>query len=172
MTDVSAWEPIPGDDYERYWKPFDDRYSFTPKFKPGNRPGFAEPEESVTFSLAPIFQSGIESKFAAGVAALNAEVLLAFVQAFSPRERLVVLDWQHQSYWFRPHLHASGGGTWLVSPFPDGDYYIFLTEDMTAGTFGHPWEESLCVFGATLVDALASTLSSWLPVLRRGGEPD
>jgi hypothetical protein len=56
---------------------------------------------------------------------------------------------------------------WPVSPFPDGDYYIFLSEDLTSGTFGHPWEQSLCVFGRVLVDALVPTLSSWLPILRR-----
>ncbi len=50
--------------------------------------------------------------------------------------------------------------------FPDGDYHIVLTEDMTIGTFGHPWEQTLCVFGAALVDTLAQTLTSWLPAKR------
>lgn len=33
---------------------------------------------------------------------------------------------------------------------PDWDYYLHLTEDLRLGTFGHPWEQTLCVFGALL----------------------
>jgi Protein of unknown function (DUF2716) len=169
VEEVAAWEPI--DVYERYWTPFDDRYSFTPRFDPIDRPGITEPPDSVTLSLSPIFQAGSASEFAAGAAALNAEVLRAFVHSFDHDQRLVVLDWQHQSYWFRPHLQAVTDGTWPVTPFPNGDYYIFLTEDMTSGTFGHPWEQTVCVFGAALVDALVPSLETWLPVLRREGGP-
>ena len=148
LDDDPAWIPIP--DYERYWTPFDAAYSFAPSSADHNegvlRPGIAEPLGSVTFSLTPITQSGAEAMYCAGVQALNADVLRAFVQVFPEDERLVALDWQHPSYWFRPHAHASRGSTphgmepapWLVSPYPDGDYYIFLTEDLTSGTFGIP----------------------------------
>lgn len=34
------------------------------------------------------------------------------------------------------------------------------------GTFGHPWEQTLCVFGEPLVSALAPLLTSWLPIKR------
>jgi len=79
----------------------------------------------------------------------------------------LVLDWQHPSYWFRPHAVADAT-RWPpspVTPFPDGDYYIFLTEDMSQGTFGHPWEQTLCVFGNDLVDDLVPTLP--FPIRRR-----
>lgn len=177
MTDESGWTPIP--DYERYWTPFDAAYSFAPSYADDparlQHPGITEPPGSVTFSLAPITQAGSQARYWAGVHALNAEVLQAFVTVFPEGERLVVLDWQHPSYWFRPHRHASGefspeglrATTWPVCPFPDGDYYIFLSEDLSSGTFGHPWEQSLCVFGRALVDALSPILSSWLPILRR-----
>jgi hypothetical protein len=54
-----------------------------------------------------------------------------------------------------------------VTPFPNGDYYIFLSEDFRTGTFGHPWEETMCIFGDRLLTALAEPLSVWLPVRRR-----
>lgn len=178
MGEESAWTPI-ADDYEKYWKPFDAAYAFNPRYRDvadgPTRPGIIEPPGSVTFSLAPITRAGSTAQWCSGVQALNAEVLRAFVHVFAETERLLVLDWQHQSYWFKPHDHAVGDDSrdhtqtepWPVTPFPDGDYYIFLSEDLTLGTFGHPWEESLCVFGSSLVDALAPTLSSWLPILRR-----
>jgi hypothetical protein len=177
MDDEGAWETLPED--ERYWSLFDQRFSFTPGFEQPAPPGITEPVESVTFSLAPIY--GSESRFLAGTAALNAEVLRAFVEVFPEDERVLVLDWQHPSYWFRPHIQARrlarehdglgmlAASEWNVTPFPDGDYYIFLSEDQTTGTFGHPWEQSICVFGPALVAALAPCLQGWLPVLRRGG---
>ncbi|MEV0150210.1 MULTISPECIES: DUF2716 domain-containing protein [unclassified Nonomuraea] len=42
----------------------------------------------------------------------------------------------------------------------------FLSEDMTNGTFGHPWEQTLCIFGSSLLPELAPLLTSWLPVKR------
>jgi hypothetical protein len=54
-----------------------------------------------------------------------------------------------------------------VGVFPDGDYYVFMTEDMTIGTFGHPWRQTLCIFGARLVESLVPKLTAWLPVKRR-----
>lgn len=171
VTDIEAWIPM-GDlpDYDRYWSEFGERFTFRPSVSPEVRPGIREPRDSVTLSLTPIF-GGPRSTFAAGEAAVGAEALRAFVAVFKAAERLVVLDWQHQGYWFRPHVHAVSENVWPVHPFPNGDYYIFLTEDMTAGTFGHPWEQSLCIFGEALVNQLAPALATWLPILRRGGEP-
>jgi hypothetical protein len=54
---------------------------------------------------------------------------------------------------------------WPVPVFPHGDYYIFLEEGMTMGTFGHPWEKTLCVFGQDLIDAL-TPMPAWLPIKR------
>ncbi|MFB6780507.1 DUF2716 domain-containing protein [Streptomyces sp. NPDC056352] len=61
---------------------------------------------------------------------------------------------------------------WPLSPYPDGDYYIFLADDLRFGTFGHPWEYSLCVFGAELLDAISEDVHQVLQrVLRRDGLP-
>jgi hypothetical protein len=73
------------------------------------------------------------------------------------------LDWQHTSYRLRPH--ALGSTRWPLSPFGDGDYYIYLGEDLSFGTFGHPWEDSICVFGEPLLDRLTEPLDRVL--LRR-----
>lgn len=164
-----AWTRIAlGAEYERHWYAFDDRFAFQPRVSL-SRTAIQEPPGSVTLSLAPIFQAG-PAGFASGEGAVNAEALRAFVTVFQETDRLLVLDWQHEGYWFRPHLHAVNEDAWPVTPFPDGDYYVFLAEDMTAGTFGHPWEQTLCVFGDELVDQLVPPLATWLPVLRHGQE--
>lgn len=60
---------------------------------------------------------------------------------------------------------------WRVSAYPKGDYSIFLREDFSEGIVGHPWEQSLCVFGERLVGSLGRTLATWLPVIRIDGRP-
>lgn len=164
MTDV-AWEEIRDEEYETFWAPFDARFQFRPGVQ-DNGAGIDEPPGSVTIDLSPIF-TGQHSQFAAGGNAVNALALLAMTEVFPDDQRLLVLDWQHPSYWFWPHRQAlQSKQDWQVEVFPNGDYYIFLTEDMTVGTFGHPWRQTLCVFGTPLVESLVPKLAAWLPVKR------
>lgn len=164
---TSAWTQLTDREYDVLWKNFETRYTFRAGTSESSWPAIREPEASVTFDLAPIFdQEG--PRFAAGADAVNAEALRAFVAAF-PDQSLVVLDWQHPAYRFRPDLWAlSSDPEWNIPVFPNGDYYAFFNEDFTCGTFGHPWEQSLCVIGAPLIETLGASLETWLPVLRRG----
>ena len=160
MTDA-AWEQVPLENYEDFWEPFDARFHF----RRTQQRAIDEPSPSVTFDLAPIFAS-VPAQFAAAQQAVNAQALLAMTRAFGAAERLIVLDWQHPSWWFRPHQQAvKGDQRWPVEVFPDGDYYAFLTQDLNSGTFGHPWDQTLCVFGALMRD-LVPMLGAWLPVKR------
>jgi len=70
------------------------------------------------------------------------------------------LDWQHTCYRFDPHI-AEGFSS--ISWYPDGDYYIFLSSDLS---FGHPWQQSLCVFGSSLLGVAEQSLRGKLEVLR------
>lgn len=164
MTET-AWEELGRGHYEDLWTPFDTRYHFNPRTYE-HETGISEPPGSVTFDLGPLF-SGSEAQFAAGQDAVNALALLAMVEVLPIDQPMFVLDWQHPSYRFWPHRKArSPDEPWQVGVFPDGDYYVFLTEDMASGTFGHPWHQTLCVFGDPLVQALVPKLNGWLPVKR------
>jgi hypothetical protein len=159
-----AWEPISMDAYDAYWSPFSQRFGFRPGMH--SWPAIVEPIPSVTVDLGPIFASD-HPRFAAGADAVNSLTLLALVRVFEPATSLIVLDWQHQTYRFWPHRFAcQPDSQWPTDVFPNGDYYIFLTEDMNVGTFGHPWEQTLCVFGEPLVSSLVPMLASWLPIKR------
>ncbi|WP_433415766.1 DUF2716 domain-containing protein [Microtetraspora malaysiensis] len=159
-----AWQEIDLDHYEDFWAPFDARFRFRPN--QSREPAINEPTPSVTIDLAPIFTSK-PAQFAAAHDAVNALGLLAMTRTFAPSQRLLVLDWQHPAWWFWPHRQATDDHPrWPVEIFPDGDYYIFLSEDMTTGTFGHPWERTLCIFGAPLISTLAPLLTAWLPTKR------
>jgi hypothetical protein len=152
-------------DYERYWTPFDARFHFRPGMDPATWPAIEEPPGSVTVDLTPVFAND-SAGFAKDEDRINDLVLDAFVELFPEDTRLVALNWQHPCYWFWPHRQRGLGETWRIPPFPNGDYFIFLTEDMSQGTFGHPWEQSLCIFGGRLVASLAPRLTGWLPIAR------
>ena len=159
-----AWEPIAMDADDAYWALFNRRFDFRPKFS--SSPAITEPRPSVTFDLSPIFASG-HTQFAAATDAVNNLTLLAMVRVLEPDASLLVLDWQHETYRLWPHrLARQPDAQWPTEVFPNGDYYIFLTEDMSMGTFGHPWEQTLCVFGEPLVSNLVPMLASWLPIKR------
>jgi hypothetical protein len=158
-----AWQQIR--DYERYWSLFDDRFHFRPGMASETWPAIDEPLGSVTLDLSPVFARE-RPGFAADEAAVNDAVLDALTETLPIDSRLVALDWQHPSYWFWPHRQKALDEPWRVPAFPNGDYFILVTEELNQGTFGHPWEQTLCVFGPDLVRSLVPRLSDWLPVKR------
>ncbi|MFE1962642.1 DUF2716 domain-containing protein [Streptomyces sp. NPDC059479] len=83
------------------------------------------------------------------------------------KEPAVSVTWSLAS----PHLVGGPGQEkWPLSPYPDGDYYVFLSEDFLIGSFGHPWESSLCLFGQELLDVAAEPVDEILgkPIRRSG----
>jgi hypothetical protein len=162
-----AWQRIPFDAVEDYWSPFVERFHFRPGRDPAQWPAITEPVPAVTIDLGPTFECTNHSEFMAWLNAVNATGLLAMTRAFGAYIRMIVLDWQHPSYYFWPHRQArQKDPEWPIDIFPEGDYFIFLTEDIRCGAFGHPWEQTLCVFGEPLVEHLVPLLTGWLPVKR------
>lgn len=162
---MGAWAELNEDECRRAWSQFNDRFKFRASTTAEGWPAIAEPAPSLTFDLS-VIPDGAER--GAAYDAVNAEALRAFLSAFPDIEQWLALDWQHPAYWFRPASQAlTWKADWAVPVFPDGDYFSFLVPDMTSGTFGHPWENTLCVFGQSLVGTLGRTFATWLPILRR-----
>lgn len=79
-----------------------------------------------------------------------------------PGEELLTLDWQDPAYRFRPSNQAlTWRADWCVPVYPDGDDFAFLAQDFTEGTFGHPWEQTLCVFRARLASCQSGAGMAW-----------
>jgi hypothetical protein len=155
-------ELIPDDEYGPVWDRFYERFRFRPGIDPATWPAILEPVPSVTWSLDPLLGDHGDH------GDLDDPVLTALAGCTPPDGSLFALDWQHDSYRVWPHRAGDDG--WPLSVYPNGDYYVFLAEDLSFGTFGHPWELSLCVFGAPLLDRVAEPLDRILPrVLRRDG---
>ena len=118
--------------------------------RPADLPGIYEPFPSVTFAL-PRLGRDQDMPTDADVADLQSVMLAVFAACTPPHGRIYALDWQHESFWLQPHVAFDA---WRVPVLPDGDYYIFLAPDFSRGLFGHPWEWTMCVFGAPLLSAL------------------
>ncbi|SDJ08406.1 Protein of unknown function [Frankineae bacterium MT45] len=162
-----AWTDIDEQDCKALWARFDQRFSFRAGVDPKLWPAIREPSPSVTFDLS-VLRDGAQR--GAAYDAINAEALRAFVWALPDCDEVIALDWQHPAYRFNPANQAlTWGAEWKIPVYPDGDYSAFLTEDYSEGTFGHPWEQTICVMGERLVDSLARSWATWLPVKRKRG---
>jgi len=164
---IGAWTRLEEPEYSTVWDAFDERFEFTPT---GGRPlpAIRDPEPSMTFDIR-----GISRAVAAEV---EVAARRAFLADFGSDVEVLVLDWQHEAFRVRPGQEAPvalGGDGFPLVPtvLPDGDYYIHTTADLENGTFGHPWEPSLCVFGPKLTLSLGHELRSMLPVVRETDVP-
>jgi len=137
-------------EYDAVWDDFYGKFDFKPSVD-GPFPAIKEPRDSITFKFRENYtDSDIDN--------LAKSISTAFVECGVELEEVYYLDWQHDCYALAP---TEIQGSWATG-FPDGDYAIFLSKDMAFGTFGHPWENSICVFGDRFVKALLTVSPSIL----------
>lgn len=141
---LPAWEQMDEATARKVEQAFAKRF----RFEPTKNYRFAEPSLSVTYDVSAAWPDGKACDEALEVD-LNVKCLNAFRLCLAPGERLAALDWYHPAYWFRPAAEFNGSDrlAWKVPILPDGDFYIFFTEDYRLGLLGHMFEESVCVWG-------------------------
>ncbi|KOX35349.1 hypothetical protein ADK67_01220 [Saccharothrix sp. NRRL B-16348] len=143
-------------EYDEVWRRVYRRLDFRPSTSAF--PGIAEPPGSVTWHLN-VGEDGVDGLQSVIIAGLREGV----------GEELYWLDWQHVGYRFDPdRVGRPGQPRWPGHVYPDGDYFLYVTRDLRLGTFGHPWEHTLCVFGESLVAQVEQPLIALLgrPVRR------
>lgn len=163
----SAWQQLDADSYEDAWHRFRKLYGFD-RSRALPEPVIHDPRPSITFDLSRL---GEPQAHSSAVDLINDTALQSFVDALPDMDHMLVLDWQHPAYRLDPRADLADSTprdpiNGYPTVYPDGDYYAYLTPDMKEGTFGHPWEPSLCVIGQRLIDTLGASLSKWLPVKR------
>ncbi|WP_327257308.1 DUF2716 domain-containing protein [Streptomyces sp. NBC_01244] len=154
-------------EYRDVWERFDTEFAFRPGMNPATWPAIKEPLDSVTWSVASLDDDPAYER----LDRLVEVVRQSLTACVPPHGTLLALDWQHTSFRFSPHrVPGSGQGRWPLSPYPDGDYYIYLSEDFRTGSFSHPWEGSLCLFGQGLLDVASAKIDDILgsPIRRSG----
>ncbi|MGW6723475.1 DUF2716 domain-containing protein [Streptomyces sp. NPDC054995] len=162
-------------DHQALCEAFEADFSFKPSYT--YYPAIEEPPDSVTWHVGDVTDTrhtyGLMRDLPGDhrVARLQDIVERGLRARVRPGEQLYSVSWWHQGYRFDPaRVGGSGRPAWPGAACWEGEYYKLLTRDLRMGTFWHPWEESLCVFGAELLaeveDELAATLGT---VMRRGG---
>lgn len=147
------------DDYRRVWDKFEKDFNFFPSVDPKMWPGIDEPSPSITLSLTEHADREWPDE----------QVFIGFFQkAFNllnGQARIrYILDWSHKCH-YAPKVFPNR--FWV---YPDGDYAICLSEDMQNGTFGHPWEKTICIFGEELLEIVCPIIKeSGFVVLRESG---
>ncbi|MFD8614550.1 DUF2716 domain-containing protein [Streptomyces sp. NPDC059631] len=170
MTESPVVELLEAE-YRRVWDRFYDEFKFQPSTSSFKWPAIKEPVTSVSWSLAALDHDPESER----LDRLVEVVERALTSCVDPRGTLLALDWQHTSYRFAPQgVGGPGQPAWPLSPYPDGDYNIYLSEDFRLGSFGHPWEESLCLFGQELLNAASAEVEKLLgqPIRRSGRAVD
>ncbi|MFF3624807.1 DUF2716 domain-containing protein [Streptomyces sp. NPDC002467] len=148
--------------------PLWDRFYAEFDFKPStaHRPAITDPSPSVVWNLHSHHRLVADLP-----AALDAIVRRGLLAATEPGEFVYWLDWQHDGYRYDPRRVDAPGRPAVPGrgTYPNGDYYLHLTHDLRLGTFGHPWEQTLTVWGPALVTAVEGELTDLLgePVRRR-----
>lgn len=151
-TSGGAWVELPDPRYAEEWDRFGAAFRFRPSIYPEDWPTFREPGPSATWDISHLL-SAFRS-WDAEATPYNLALLHALRAWVPPGEPVLALDLNHPSYDFYPHRFADPADPagWRVPTLPDGDYYLFVTADHRLGCLGHPWEQTLCVFGAGFLD--------------------
>ena len=160
---MTPWQVLNFDDprYDAIWAQFHERFRFRPSIYADQWPGIREPTPSVTYDISGHWGEGYR---ASNHAALHQQALEAFRACVHPGEWIYALDWQHPCYQYYPHREGSywspfnaSEEEWPVPVIPDGDYFIFVPPDLSWGWFGHPWEQTICIWGENLLGLMAKS---------------
>jgi hypothetical protein len=148
------WVELPDHRSASIWHRFETAFDFRPSVRPEDWPSFREPAPSVTWNIHPLlleFNPWQDTR----ATPYNLALLSALRACVAEDEPVLALDWQHTGYEFFPHRFrgAQKPAAWCIPALPSGEYHIFVTEDHRLGSLGHPWEQSLCVFGEGFVEA-------------------
>ncbi len=150
---ASAWHELDQDTYQAAWDAFEREFCFRPSVREEDWPGIREPEDSITFSIGHVY--GDPDRYVRLTNDLGCKLIEAFRRCVEAGSTIFVFDWQHPCYSFAPHqaFEFESEDDWPVPALPNGDYYIFTARDMRFGVFGHPWEQTMCVWGRDLMAA-------------------
>jgi hypothetical protein len=152
-TPMSGWQHLNKPEHDEVWELFERRFEFRASTDSAHWPGIAEPIPSLTWDLAIIEDDRDVlprwQRIEVDDDGLNHLIMSALQDCLRADEWVYALDWQHPGYHCWPHRVNIQRATyrWPVEVFPNGDYHIFASRDLTFGSFGHPWEATLCLWG-------------------------
>jgi hypothetical protein len=149
-----AWIELTPRRADKVWDRFDEAFRFRPSVRPEDWPSFREPPPSATWDISDLLAAFCPWRDPQATP-YNLALLQALKECVPEDEPVLALDWQHAAYAFYPHRFRAPEepGNWLIPALPAGEYHIFITDDHRLGSLGHPWVQTLCVFGSGFVES-------------------
>lgn len=153
----SGWSVLPDVQDKTLWTSVCERLSFQTSTNPQERWTIREPTPSATWSVKGV--RTLHDTDTQRFAELDRDSKNAFLRLLidigASASTIYALDLNHRGFSFDPNVVAqSGHDSWPVTLIPLYNYSTFVDGELAFGLFGHPWEEVVCVFGASLVDRL------------------
>ncbi|MCC7372145.1 MAG: DUF2716 domain-containing protein [Chloroflexi bacterium] len=139
---MSAWVELGLSEYSEVWNEFTSRFKFAPSMDALESRGYTPPKPFQIYDISKVSISKYDSDY------IDQEFMNIFMKIVPIGGYIYALDWHHDSY--RVYVHE-GSDPWYISIYPDRDYHIFLSSDMSFGIIGHPWMKTVCVFGEELL---------------------
>ncbi|MFP3392897.1 DUF2716 domain-containing protein [Brevibacillus sp. SIMBA_040] len=139
---MDNWISLSDEQYRMVWDKFYRDFKFKPSIHSNDWPSYRLPIPFVTFDITEYTDDNIDD--------LEENCIKCLRAVTGADEYIYALDWQHESYLYNPHLEK-GNASGRIGFFPDGDYYFFLNIDFKWGYLGHPWEQSISIFGEELI---------------------
>ncbi|PUB08211.1 DUF2716 domain-containing protein [Paenisporosarcina sp. OV554] len=149
---MENWIELSALEYKEVWDRIYDEFNFEPSIS--NFPSFEVPNPFITYDISPYINwSGDSGTYNEIYNDLEDKSLLVFQELTQKNEYMYAVDWQHPGYWINPRLEfqKSEFDEWIVPVFPNGDYYFFIQKNFEWGFLGHPWEETITIFGKELI---------------------
>lgn len=155
---MGTWQPLNEQEERKVWDRIDEFFKFSPSID--QFPGFFAPQPFIKYDLSGKYNYGSPE-----IKELERVAKQAFISCTKKREKIFVVDYQHQGYWVDPRKefpihpayrmnYGDERDEWVVDIESDGDYHFFLDQNFSFGILGHPWEQSLTIFGAEFISEL------------------
>jgi len=162
-----AWQLVTGQEHTEIWDKFKQQFEFhdvVPKNWPpkeGDWQKIKEPVPSITYRVEDMdYEREERPDHLDYLNQESQEVFLQHFQNITPEGDWIYALHIDESpsinlniYKFYPHtsFQLDESNEWPVPMLPDGFYYAFLEKHLNFGVFGHPWEQTICVFGEKLL---------------------
>ena len=166
IDDKENWITLSSKEKDQIWNKVYKKFKFKPSVS--KYPSFKVPQPFITYSVSDYVGDSIDLT---AYNDLEEKALLAFKELTLSDEYILALDWQHECYWVNTHIpfEKNQFGEWTVPIFPNGDYYFFVEKDFKWGYLGHPWEQSITIFGEELISTFKNHRPNMFQkVLRQG----
>ncbi|MEO1770552.1 DUF2716 domain-containing protein [Candidatus Enterococcus ferrettii] len=158
MKNQQEWEILSDQIVDELWEIVYQRFSFEPDcFAKDSRYTLKEPYD--LYSCAGVFA------IADSDPNWRETIQDIFCTCLKDQKYMYVLDWHHTCYKYYPQVKTCKdkptfiegeksfhGGYYAYFPefYPDGDYYLFFSKDLSWGYLTDPWRKEIFVYGELL----------------------